>query len=190
MNALKKPSSGAQQLSRRKRELCILLLIFVLGGVFGFFYEELFYYIDLGHLIKRGSTFGPWIQIYGFGAVFIALTTRGLRQKPWLVFLVSGAVCGALEYATGYVFDHCFHIRSWDYNVEIWNWGNIDGYVCARSVMFFALSGLFLQYVLRPLLERYADRVKPRTLMLTAWIPAVVCVVDMIASTLYDVLTR
>lgn len=56
--------------------------------------------------------------------------------------------------------------------------------------MFFALSGLFLQYILRPLFERYADRVKPRTLMLTAWIPAVVCVVDMIASTLYDVLTR
>jgi len=170
----------------RRRALYILLLIFVFGGVFGFLYEEFFYYIDLGHLVKRGSTFGPWIQIYGFGAVFITLTTTKARSKPWLVFLISGVVCGILEYATGYVFDHCFHIRSWDYNVEIWNWGNIDGYVCARSVLFFAVSGLFLQYAVRPLLEKYADRVKPRTLALTAGIPAAVCVLDMVASTLCD----
>lgn len=169
-----------------KRELYILLLIFVFGGVFGFFYEELFYCIDLGHLVKRGSTFGPWIQIYGFGAVFIAVTTKKLRQKPWLVFLTSGVVCGVLEYGTGYVFDHCFHIRSWDYNVEVWNWGNIDGYVCVRSVLFFAVSGLFLQYVIRPLLEKYADGVKPRTLALTSCIPAAVCVLDMVTSTIRD----
>lgn len=174
----------------RRQEVYLLLLIFVIGGVFGFFYEELFYYIDLGHLIKRGSTFGPWIQIYGFGAVFIALTTKRLRRRPWLVFLVSGVVCGALEYATGFVFDRFFHIRSWDYNVEIWNWGNIGGYVCARSVLFFALSGLFLQYVIRPLLERYAHRVQPRTLALTAVVPAAVCVLDMVASTLYDTFFR
>ena len=170
----------------RKRELSILLLIFVFGGVFGFFYEELFYYIDLGRLVKRGSTFGPWIQIYGFGAVLVARTTKPLRKKPWLVFLASGAVCGFLEYMTGLVFDRCFHIRSWDYNVEIWNWGNINGYVCARSVLFFALSGLFLQYGVRPLLEGYADRVKPRTQTLTAYIPAAVCLLDMVTSTLRD----
>lgn len=175
-----------KRVAEKKRELYILLLIFVFGGVFGFFYEELFYYIDLGHLVKRGSTFGPWIQIYGFGAAFITLTTRGLRQKPWLVFLTSGVECGLLEYVTGLVFDRCFHIRSWDYNTEIWNWGNIDGYICARSVLFFAASGLFLQYIIRPLLERYARRVKPRTLALTAVIPAVVCVLDMVASTAYD----
>ncbi len=178
------------RIAANKRELYILLLIFVAGGVFGFLYEELFYLIDLGHLIKRGSTFGPWIQIYGFGAVFIAVTTKRLRDRPWLVFLVSGLVCGALEYVTGLVFDRCFHIRSWDYNVEIWNWGNLGGYVCARSVLFFALSGLFLQYVLRPLLERYAGRVRPRTLALAAVIPAAVCVLDMISSTICDTFFR
>ena len=174
----------------KKRELYILLLVFTAGGVFGFLYEELFYLIDLGRLVKRGSTFGPWIQIYGFGAVFIAAATRRLRNRPCLVFLASGLVRGVLEYVTGLVFDRCFHICSWDYNVEIWNWGNLGGYVCARSVLFFALSGLFLQYALRPLLERYADRVKPRTLALTAVLPAAVCVLDMVASTLYDTFFR
>ena len=123
----------------------------------GLLYGGRVYRSGRGNLIKRGSTFGPWMQIYGFGAVFVAVTTKRLRSRPWLVFLVSGLVCGVLEYATGLVFDRCFHIRSWDYNVEIWNWGNIGGYVCARSVLFFAASGLFLLYVLRPLPAGYAS---------------------------------
>lgn len=169
----------------KSRKIYILLLIFVVGGIFGFVYEEIFYYIDLGYLVKRGSTFGPWIPIYGFGAVFIALTTERLRRRPWLVLLVSGIVCGVLEYATGFVLDHAFHSRPWNYDVEIWNWGNLGGYVCARSVLFFAVSGLFLQYVIRPLLERYAGRVKPRTLAFTSLLPAALCVMDIAASLIY-----
>lgn len=169
----------------KSRKIYILLLIFVVGGIFGFVYEEIFYYIDLGYLVKRGSTFGPWIPIYGFGAVFIALTTEKLRSRPWLVLLVSGIVCGVLEYATGFVLDHAFHSRPWNYDVEIWNWGNLGGYVCARSVLFFAVSGLFLQYVIRPLLERYAGRVKPRTLAFTSLLPAALCVMDIAASLIY-----
>lgn len=169
----------------KSRKIYILLLIFVVGGIFGFVYEEIFYYIDLGYLVKRGSTFGPWIPIYGFGAVFIALTTEKLHGRPWLVLLVSGIVCGVLEYATGFVLDHAFHSRPWNYDVEIWNWGNLGGYVCARSVLFFTVSGLFLQYVIRPLLERYAGRVKPRTLAFTSLLPAALCVMDIAASLIY-----
>ena len=44
----------------------IVLLIFTFGGIFGFIYETLFYRIDLGYFVKRGTTYGPWIPIYGF----------------------------------------------------------------------------------------------------------------------------
>lgn len=42
--------------------------------------------------------------------------------------------------------------RCWDYNSEILNFGNIHGFVCLRSVLFFGLSGLFLIYAILPLL--------------------------------------
>lgn len=45
----------------------IILLIFTFGGIFGFIYETFFYRIDLGYFMKRGTTYGPWIPIYGFG---------------------------------------------------------------------------------------------------------------------------
>ena len=56
-----------------KSVISIICLLFVIGGIFGFIYEELFYKIDLGYFVKRGSTFGPWIPIYGYGSILIVL---------------------------------------------------------------------------------------------------------------------
>lgn len=132
----------------------LMLMVFSFGGIFGFIYEELFYRIDLGYFVKRGTTFGPWIPIYGFGAVLILLTANRFRHRPATVFLVSAAVCGLLEYITGLVLLRMGGIRLWDYNTEIWNWGNLGGFVCARSVVFFGFSALLLLYVVCPLLLR------------------------------------
>ena len=47
--------------------LMIFMLIFTFSGIFGFIYETLFYKIDLGYFVKRGTTYGPWIPIYAYG---------------------------------------------------------------------------------------------------------------------------
>ncbi len=130
--------------------VCILALLFVVSGVFGFLYETLFYRIDLGYFVKRSSTWGPWIPIYGYGGLLIAFTADRFRKKPWAVFLISAGVCGLLEFLMGYFLWHWAGIRAWDYNTEIWNWGNIGGYVCARSVVFFGLSGVLLVECILP----------------------------------------
>ena len=88
-----------------------ILLVFTIGGVFGFIYEELFYLLDLGYLVKRGTTFGPWIPIYGVGAVMIVLVTKQLRKNHLVIFGVSMAVCGIIEFVTGYFLHHMLEIR-------------------------------------------------------------------------------
>lgn len=149
-----------------REALIPLLMVFVCGGIFGFVYEELFYRIDLGYFVKRGSTLGPWIPIYGFGAVLIVLATERLRRKPFLLFLAAAVLTGLLEFVTGYVLFHGLQVRLWDYNVEIWNWMNIGGYVCLRSVLFFGASALLLQYVLHPAFVRLYQKYGRRT----AWV--------------------
>ena len=39
----------------------LLILVMVISGISGFIYELLFYRIDLGYFVKRGSSYGPWI---------------------------------------------------------------------------------------------------------------------------------
>lgn len=158
------------------------LVVFTVGGIFGFLYEELFYLIDLGYLVKRGTTFGPWIPIYGFGAVLIMLTANRLRQRPVAAFAVSAIVCGTLEYITGYVLFHAGGVRLWDYNTEIWNWGNISGYICARSVLFFGISALFLLYVLFPLIMRAREKCGQTIFYIVSVVPAFLFAADIVIS--------
>ncbi len=153
---------------------------FTVGGIFGFVYEELFYRLDLGGWVKRGSTFGPWIPIYGFGALLIMLSTYAVRKKPLLVLLISAVVCGLLEFCTGWVLYNCFATRLWDYNTEIWNWLNIDGFVCLRSVLFFGVSGLVLQYAIYPMLKKLEVKLVNKKMQYISLIPCALFVIDMI----------
>lgn len=160
----------------------LFLMVFVVGGIIGFVYEELFYRIDLGYFTKRGTTYGPWIPIYGFGAILIILTTSRIKRYPAVLFGVSVLVTGLLEFFTGLVLFKVFHVRLWDYNVEIWNWLNIGGYVCLRSVLCFGVAALALQYLLYPLLSDFAERCDRKKLMYVAGIPAIVFGVDILVS--------
>ena len=104
-----------------KTTLSILGLIFVFSGIFGFIYETIFYRIDLGYFVKRGSTFGPWIPIYAFGSLLITFISYRYKKNPILIFIINCVVTGILEYGTGLFFYSVFGIRLWDYNTEIWN---------------------------------------------------------------------
>lgn len=138
----------------QKSLIKLFMLVIVVSGVFGFIYETLFYRIDLGYFVKRGTTFGPWIPIYGFGGLFITLFTYRFRKNSWFVFFLSCIICGILEFMTGYLLFHMSGTRLWDYNTEIWNFGNVGGYICFRSILFFGISGVFLIYFIIPLCKK------------------------------------
>lgn len=134
------------------------MLIFTVAGVIGFIYEEICGYINEGHFFKRGTTFGPWIPIYGFGALLVFALTFRIRKKPLLVFLIATVACGFFELASGYVIDRFFHMRLWNYSNVILNWGNLNGYICVRSVITWGLFGMLLMYGVLPLAEKFQNR--------------------------------
>ena len=147
----------------RKTRVMIILLSMFVGAVFGYIYEVIFYKIDTGHFINRGTTFGPWIPIYAYGTLLIYLTTNKVKDKPLLVFIISTLVTGILEYTVGYLLYHISGTRLWDYNTEIWNFGNIQGFICLRSVLFFGISGMLLVYVIIPLISSFIKQNKYQT---------------------------
>ncbi len=69
----------------------ILLLMMFIGGVFGYIYEVIFYKIDTGKFINRGTTIGPWIPIYAFGSLLIYLTTYKVKDK-WHLLIILKAI--------------------------------------------------------------------------------------------------
>lgn len=145
----------------KKTMIGIFCMIIVIGGVFGFLYEYLFYFFNGGmkEFYYRGGNFLPWINIYATGSVMIYILTYKYRKNPLKVFLISVISTGLLEYFSGlgiYIIGD--GLRYWDYNTEILNFGNINGFVCLRSVMFFGLSALLLMYAIVPFCFHVASK--------------------------------
>ena len=134
----------------KKQLIGVCSLVIVLSGIFGYYYEYIFYYFNDGYFSHQGGNYLPWINIYAYGALMIIFLTRKFKKNPALVFLVSVISTGILEYLTGFILYEIFDVRYWNYNTEIFNFGNISGYVCLRSVLFFGISGLLLIYGIVP----------------------------------------
>ncbi len=176
--------------ARRARELglgtegfiALVLAVMVGSAVMGWLYEMGFYYLDAGGVwVARGHGLGPWLPIYGFGALGMLLVCWRVRERPLATFCLSGLVATVLEYGTGFVLYTCFDgLRLWDYNTEIWNWGNVDGYICARSILLFAFAGVALMRWLLPLLVKVITRVGERRALVASGLVAGVYALDII----------
>ncbi len=145
--------------------IAITSLIIVISGVFGFVYEFIFYYFNGGmkEFYYRGGNFLPWINIYAIGSILIILLTFKDRLKPIKVFLKSTIICGVLEFVSGYILYNYFgHFRCWDYNTEILNFGNIGGFICLRSVLFFGVSSLLLIYGILPMVIYLSKKINKK----------------------------
>lgn len=165
-----------------------ILLIMVISGIFGFVYETIFYKIDLGYFVKRGDTLGPWLPIYAFGGLLITLINKNNQNDSLKVFLKSMLVCGVLEYICGYIFLKYFNLRLWDYNKEVLNIGNINGFICLRSVLFFGISGVFLIRVVIPLIDKYKEHVSARTYLISSVVPSVLFLADVLSHNLMNLI--
>ena len=153
----------------RKEFIIIFCLVAVIGGVFGWLYEVLFYYLNSGfkEVYMRGGNYLPWINIYMYGSFLIVFLTYKKRKHPLQVFLLSAISTGILEYFSGLVlYGILGWTKCWDYNQEILNFGNISGYVCLRSVLVFGLCGLLLIYLILPLLFKLVKKVNTKALLI------------------------
>ncbi|MBE5863279.1 MAG: hypothetical protein E7295_10570 [Lachnospiraceae bacterium] len=115
------------------------------------------------------------------GAFALILLVYKRKFHPAVLFFVSVIGSGVIEYATGWVLYNLMGgVRLWDYNVEIWNWGNIDGYVCARSVLIFGVFGMVYGAWIIPRLMEWIKKVKARPSVIFSAILAVLVFADII----------
>ena len=142
---------------------------FILGvsGLFGWIYEFIFYFFNSGMKTwyMRGGNFLPWINIYAIGAFLILILCQKFKKKPWLIFILSVVITGLLEYFSGLAIYKLIGARYWNYNTEIWNFGNIGGFVCLRSVLAFGLSSFILMYLFNPVAIYLSTKINKKVLI-------------------------
>lgn len=144
-------------MNSKKEKLVYWVLIFLIGSLIGWIYEEIFYFVTENTLSNRGFFYGPYLPVYGSGAVILMLTLKKIKNRPILVFLLSMLITGIVEYITGYVMYAMYKKVWWDYTGLFLN---IDGYVCFRSVFTFAIGTIGLMYFIEPWLIKFIEKYK------------------------------
>ena len=123
------------------------VLLFFVGSVFGWCMEVACKLVQFRRFINRGFLIGPYCPIYGFGAVSLTVLLSRFREDPFAVFALAMVICGNLEYLTSVLMEKLFHARWWDYSNKKFN---LNGRVCANTLIPFGLLGLGMIYFVKP----------------------------------------
>ena len=139
----------------------ILGWVIVMLYNFAFFIIVFFFYSFIGYLIEitsvslkedklvfsRGYLIGPYIPIFGFGAIFMVYYLNKYQEDLLTLFILGVVSCCILEYFTSLLMEYIFHLRWWDYSDRKFN---INGRVCLENGIFFGLGGILLVKYIHP----------------------------------------
>lgn len=122
--------------------------LFFLTAVFGWLWEGILYLFKDNMYVNRGFLIGPWLPIYGMGAVMLEALFHKWRDRPVRVFLFSMCLCTILEYVAGWYLESTWGIRWWDYSHAAFQ---LHGRICLLSSLLFGAGGMLLVWVVSPL---------------------------------------
>lgn len=135
--------------------LCDMILWFFIYSIYGWCYETIYCSIEAGELVKRGFSYGPYLPIYGFGAIFVIVLLRKPMTKL-SQFLFSMIVTTALEYTVSWVLEVIFDKKWWDYtNYTI----QLNGRICLLGSLLFGFLGVVLINYIHPKVKQLTNKI-------------------------------
>lgn len=127
------------------------LLFFYVYCFLGWIFESTYVSLKKRKFVNRGFMRGPFLPLYGSGALLILFVTIPVRESYVLMYLSGAAAATVLEYATGVVMEKLFKVRYWDYSK---NRFNFRGYICLGSTIAWGFLGIFLVKIVHNPIEK------------------------------------
>lgn len=155
------------------------IILFFIYSFLGWSIEVFREFQDKNHFVNRGFLIGPICPIYGVGGLIMLLTLSKYKDSPIVLFCMSIIVFSILEYFTSYIMEKLFKARWWDYTNNKYN---LNGRICAETMIPFGLLGMFVIYILNPLLVKLLSYIPTNVIMIVAISLAVIFVIDYILS--------
>lgn len=139
-----------------------LIVVFLGLSFFGWLWEVGMHLVSYGNFVNRGALHGPWLPIYGTGAILILTVLYRFRRNPALEFGATIVVCGFLEYMTSLIMEIATGgMKWWDYSGYFLN---LNGRICAEGLLVFGIGGLAIAYVIAPIADDIVSRISEKAL--------------------------
>ena len=145
--------------------------------------EQIQYYLLRGIWESRaGMIWGPFSEIYGFGAVIIFLLSRKIEKSSPITIFTLTCVCGsAFEYAASLFQELVFGSTTWNYSNEPLN---IGGRTSLKYGICWGVLGLIFVKWIFPVMNRLLENIKGRVAFVFTLLLIVFLSVDLVFSAL------
>lgn len=128
------------------------LSFFYLYCIFGWCFESMYVSLKQHCFVNRGFLKGPWLPLYGSGAVLVLLITMPFDQHPVAVYIAGLIGATLLELVTGEAMVRLFKVRYWDYSNQHFQY---KGHICLSSSIVWGFFSVMMVYVVQPQVERF-----------------------------------
>lgn len=155
------------------------LFFFYFYCFLGWIWETCYVSVLKAKWVNRGFMRGPFLPIYGSGAIVVLIFTLPFRTSPGLVFVVGMVSATILEYFTGVAMEQMFHVRYWDYSNQRLN---LNGHICVTSSLAWGMFSVILTLYGHTPVERLVSRMSINTLEVIVFVLTVYISIDMAES--------
>ena len=143
--------------------LSLMIFFFFTGSACGYVWEVLIFLVKEGTFRNRGFLYGPWLPVYGIGAVLFSVIlsphellpdSSGKHKKnhPVTVFFLSTLLGSGLELVIGWFLVLFWNLRYWDYSGYFLNF---RGYICLVSALGFGIAGVLWVCIFSKILQKW-----------------------------------
>lgn len=131
------------------------LFFFYFYCFFGWCFESSFVSLKSRKLVNRGFMRGPFLPLYGSGAIMMLIVSMPFQHNVLLTYMAGCIGATVLEYVTGIVMEALFKVRYWDYSDQKFNF---QGYICLTSTLAWGgLTILMTRVVHKPIEQLVLD---------------------------------
>ncbi len=129
-------------------ELIDIFFCFSFFSIAGWLLEVVYRTLANKRFINPGLLSGPYLPLYGTGAVVLAVSARLIHGSPFILkIIVYLLVTTGLELMSGLTALRLFNKRLWDYSDEPLNY---KGIICVKFSIYWILLAFAFEYVVLP----------------------------------------
>lgn len=151
-----------------------LIFYFIIYSFLGWSLESIYKTICLRKPVNSGFLYGPFCPMYGIGAVL--MTSIGeISNNIIVIFLISFLVFSIWEYIVAVILEKLFKTKYWDYSDLKFN---IQGRVCLKNSIYWGILGVFLIFIIHPIIENLTNLIPSDILRYTNIILCIAIIVD------------
>lgn len=137
------------------------LFFFYMYCFLGWCFESVYVSIKSKKWVNRGFLRGPFLPLYGSGAIMMLVVSMPFRDKIVLTYIAGVIGATALEYITGVTMEALFKVRYWDYSRKPFNF---QGHICLTSSIAWGFFTILMTKVIHQPIEQLVLSIPSRVL--------------------------